>query len=120
METVDEMKSLAERLGISPDEVKKTAARLKFMKQVKENNGIDLGVIDQVFDEWKALARRLRKGGEMLEQTEDEKRSAAIFNLYNFLLVQLGLYDEFFRSSLNESHYKSLQKSILNILNKDT
>lgn len=116
LKTEEKEKSLAAELRISSDEIKKTAERLKYMKQAAETV-MDPTVIDRIFNEWMEIARRLRKGGQMLDRVEDEQKYVQVKNLYTFLLIQLGVYDEFFRMNINEAHYKGLQKAILKILN---
>lgn len=109
--------SLAEELRMPPDIIKETAARINFMLKVKKEENVNQH-IEQLFDEWEQIAKRLVKGRSMLDQEVEGKRLRDLNNLYNFLLPQLGLYDQFFKSTLSTSHHKALQRSILRILDE--
>lgn len=109
--------SLAEELRMPPDIIKETAARINFMLKVKKEKNVNEH-IEQLFDEWQQIAKRLVKGRSMLDQEVEGKRLRDLNNLYNFLLPQLGLYDQFFKSTLSTSHHKALQRSILRILDE--
>lgn len=108
--------SLAEQLRMSPDQIKITADRLKFMLKVRGEKTFTSKNTDQIYGEWEELAYRLKKGRKMLDNEPEGKRLEDIKNLYAFLLIQLGLYDRFFQEAVSESHYRALQHGILNIL----
>lgn len=113
-----EKPTLSERLLISDKEVKATAARLRFMAKVKEQGTVDLH-IDRIFSEWKELAERSKKGKRMLDLPSTPKRERDLYNLYLYILEQLGLYEEFFRSTLPKEQFQSFRETILKIIGEE-
>ena len=86
----------------------------------------------QTFEQWVAIANRLKKGGALIVQTEQQLRNAhqmsnhkvselktqleSLSNLFYLLTRMAGLYDLFFQSQLEEDDYRNYQRSILTIL----
>lgn len=117
---------LVQRYNISKDEVDSSSKKVRFMLQVMKQNNLKEEYVTKIYEEWVTVAKRLKKGREMIEQTEQtfptntqldtNDRFKNLMNLYSFLLSVLGFYDTFFKMTLSEPHHKKLQSAILEIL----
>lgn len=119
------MESLAKQLNIAESEVKEMAAKVNFMLKVRNNIPFKASNEEKIFQEWVAIAHRLRKGGEMIvatessiprEELDQHSRYNKLVNLYTFLHSLLGFYDSYLKSVVSELHHKQMQSTILEIL----
>lgn len=117
---------LVEQLNIKKDEVESMKQKVKFMIDVIESNNLKEEYVTKIYEEWAAVAKRLKKGKQMMDETEmsypdksklmEDKRFASLSDLYDFLLSILGYYDTFFRTTLSREHYLKLQSGIRELL----
>lgn len=117
---------LAQRLNISKDEVKSMAQKVNFMIYVSKENRLKEEHVTKIYDEWVTVAKRLKKGGQMIEEycavipnawdRETNKKYIGLSNLYDFLMAILGYYDMFFRHALSKDHYQKLMSGVLEIM----
>jgi hypothetical protein len=117
---------LAVELNISKDEVEATKNRITFMLQVMKKNNLQEEYVTKIYEEWVSVAKRLKKGEEMINKTElgyadksqmdSDQRFMKLMNLYTFLLSVLAYYDNFFKVTLSEEHHRRLHIAILEIL----
>lgn len=112
------MSSLAEKLNISKDEVESTAKRFNYMLQLRKQTTINPVHLETVTEEWKVLARRLKKGGDLLEQSQDKDTPhyQMLSNLYLFLVGVIAFYDRFFQDILPHQEYWPIKESVATIL----
>jgi hypothetical protein len=119
------MESLAKQLNIAENEVKEMAARVNFMLNIRNERPFKSEHEQKIFEEWITIAKRLRKGGEMIRATESslpreewehQSRFNKLVNLYTFLLRVLGFYDNYVRSVVSEASHKQMQSTVLEIL----
>lgn len=119
------MESLAKQLNIAENEVKEMASRINFMLKIRNERPFKAEHEQKIFDEWVTIAKRLRKGEEMIfateasipqEELEQHSRYNKLVNLYTFLLSVLGFYDSYIKSVVSELHHKQMQSTILEIL----
>lgn len=117
--------SKAEELQISSEEVRTMVERVNYMIRARNEHPFSEESERKIFEEWVTLAKRLRKGEEMIKHTiatvsadllPSHTKYQKLVNLYDFLLSLLGFYDLFFKQSVSESQYKLLQGTILGIL----
>jgi hypothetical protein len=123
---MDNQIPLVQQLNIKKDEVESMTKRVNFMIKVRKFNNLKEEYVTKIHDEWVTIAKRLKKGQQMLVEAEsncsdvsklrDDKRYTSLSNLYDFLLSILGYYDRFFRETLSRNHYLKLQQAILEIL----
>lgn len=117
---------LVEQLNISKDEVEATKKRFAFMLQVMKKNNLQEEYVTKIYEEWVSVAKRLKKGEEMINKTElgyadksmlsKDERFMKLMDLYIFLLSALTFYDYFFKAVLSEDHHHRLQSAVLEIL----
>lgn len=117
---------LAEQLNISKDEVEATKKRFTFMLQVMKKNNLQEEYVTKIYEEWVSIAKRLKKGEEMINKTElgysdkslmmEDQRFIKLMDLYTFLLSALTFYDYFFKAVLSEDHHQRLRSAVLQIL----
>jgi hypothetical protein len=119
------MESLAKQLNISDKEVQEMATKINYMLKVRKDRPFKAENEQKIYNEWVTIAKRLRKGGEMIAETEssvpkDELRNHSryiqLVNLYTFLLSVLGFYDSYLRSVVSELHHQQMQEMILEIV----
>jgi hypothetical protein len=118
--------SLAQRLNIAKDEVEAMAKRVNFMIYVSKENRLKEEHVTKIYDEWATVAKRLKKGRELLDQMDHSvpdrevlkknDRYLKLCNLYDFLLAMLGYYDTFLKRTLGSDHYRQLSTGILEML----
>jgi hypothetical protein len=117
---------LVVELNISKDEVEATKNRFTFMLQVMKKNNLQEEYVTKIYEEWVSIAKRLKKGEEMINKTElgyadksqleRDQRFIKLMNLYTFLLSILTFYDYFFKAVLSEDHHQKLKSAVLEIL----
>lgn len=107
---------VVETLHISKDEVAATAERVRNLLRLNLQSHLSETTITRLSEEWITVAKRLKKGQQLLDRETDEERLANLTGLYTFLLKILGIYDLFFKQNLPDHHYRYIQGVVLDIL----
>lgn len=98
---------LIDQLNISAEEKEITIAKVKNMLRINNEKLITSANITRLFEEWKMIAQRIKKGGMLLDSVpmegsyETKEHFRALNDLYILQLKLLGMYEVFFKRNLS-------------------
>lgn len=100
--------ALIDTLDITEEERQLTKQKVCNLVQIHRRGTINGAIVNRLFGEWMEIAKRIKKGEEMLNEATaqstqaTEQHSNQLYDLFVLQLHLVGLYEVFFRTHLTQ------------------